>query len=107
MVGHHGALRRKALGMLCLLLQVGDGDEQREVGVRVAGALELGVHLLLNELPDGVAPRFDDHAAAHLGVLRHVGSLDDLLVPLREVLRAGGRNCILLCHIRLIDWVIF
>ena len=73
MMRDHGALRGEALGVLRLLLQIAQRDEQREVGVLVAGGLEHHVELALDVLPDAVAPRLDDHAAAHLGVLRHVG----------------------------------
>lgn len=97
-VGNYGAFRCKAFSMLGFLFQVGDGDEQGEVGIGVAGVLEALVQVLLDEFPDGVAPRLDDHAAAHFGVFRHVGSLDDLLVPLGEVLGAGGGDCGLLRH---------
>lgn len=97
-VGDDGAFGGKAFGVLGFFLQVGDGDEHGEVGVGVAGAFEFGVELLLDEFPDGVAPGFDDHAAADFGVFGEVGGFDDLLVPLGEVLGAGGRDCVLLCH---------
>ena len=60
-------------------------DEQREVGVLVAGRLEHVVERALHVLPDRVAPRLDDHAAAHRRVLGEVRAGDDLLVPLGVV----------------------
>ena len=40
-----------------------------------------------------VAPRLDDHAAAHRRVLGQVGAFDDLLIPLGVVLGARRRDC--------------
>ncbi len=65
----NGAFRGKAFSMLRLLLLVGDSNEQGEVGIRMPCALEIGIELLLNQLPNRVAPRLDHHAATHLGVL--------------------------------------
>jgi hypothetical protein len=65
-------------------------DEEREVGVLVAGGLEARVELALDLLPHGVAVGLDDHAALdHLGGLGHLGLADHVLVPLRVVLGAG------------------
>ncbi len=52
--------------------------------------LEHPVELALHVFPDAVAPRLDDHAAAHVAVFGEVGGLDDLLVPLGEILVAAG-----------------
>ncbi len=88
-MGDDRALGGEALDVLGLLLEVGERDEEREVGVLVAGGLEASVELGLDVLPEGVAPGLDDHAAADRGVLRQVGGADDLLVPLRVVLGPG------------------
>ena len=98
-VGDYGAFRGEAFGMLRFLFQIGDRNQEGEIGVRMAGVLEALVQVLLNEFPNGVAPWLDDHAAAHLGIFRHVGGLDDLLVPLGEILGAGRGDCGLLRHI--------
>ena len=69
-----GALLGEALAMLRLLARRKRlGDEEREVGVDVAGVLEHAVEGALHLLPDGVAVRLDDHAAAHVGVLGQAG----------------------------------
>ena len=44
----------------------------------------------LDELPDGVAVRPNDHAAFNRGVVRQSGAQDDVVVPLRVVLGSGG-----------------
>ena len=98
-VGDYGAFRGEAFGMLRFLFQIGDRNQEGEIGVRMAGVLEALVQVLLNEFPNGVAPWLDDHAAADLGIFRHVGGLDDLLVPLGEILGAGRGDCGLLRHI--------
>ena len=82
-----GALLGEALGHLLFLGQERLGNEQREVGVDVAGVLEHAVEGPLHLLPDGVAVRLDDHAAADVGVLGQPGVLDDVEIPLRIVLR--------------------
>ena len=82
----HRELGREALDVLGLLLQEALRDEQREVGVLVAGRLEAVVELALDLLPDGVAVRLDDHAALDdLGRLGQVALADDVLVPGREI----------------------
>ena len=65
MVRHDGALLREALHVLGFLLEIRERDEEREVGVLVAGLLEHPVEDALHPLPDGVAMGLDHHAAAH------------------------------------------
>ena len=89
-VGHHGALLGEALGVFLFLGQEAQGDEEREVGVHVPRGLEAVVELALHLLPDAVAVRADDHAAAHGRVLGQLRLLDDVLVPLPVVLFAAG-----------------
>ena len=91
-MGDDRAFLGEALDVRGFLLHEGQRDEQREVGVLVAGGLEHVVQRALHVLPERVAPRLDDHAAAHGGVLGQVGGADDLLVPLGVVLFAGGRD---------------
>ena len=90
MMRDDGALGGEALGMLRFLFEVAQGDEQREVGIHVAGFLEHHVELTLHVLPQTIAPRLDDHAAAHFGVFGHVRGTDDLLIPFGKILCAGG-----------------
>ena len=91
-VRDHGAFFGEAFNMRCFLLQIAQGNEQREVGVEVAGVFEHPVHLPLDVFPDAVAPGLDDHAAADFRILRHVGGLDDFLIPLREIIGAHGAD---------------
>ena len=51
----------------------------------MAGRLEHPVERALHVFPDAVAPRLDDHAAAHVGVLGEVGRADDLLIPFGKI----------------------
>ena len=64
-----GHLRREPLDVLLLLHQQAGRNEQREVGVDVAGRLEAPVERLLNQLPDRVAVRANRHAALDRGVV--------------------------------------
>ncbi len=92
MVRDDGAFLREALDVRRLLLQERQRDEQREVRVLMAGRLEHVVERALHVLPQGVAPRLDDHAAANGRVLGEVRGPDDLLIPLGVVLVASGRD---------------
>ena len=92
MVRDDRALLREALDVRGFLLQERQRDEQREVRVLVARRLEHVVERALHVLPERVAPRLDDHAAAHGRVLGEVGAGDDLLVPLGVVLVARRRD---------------
>ena len=99
MMRDHCALFREALDVRGLLLHERQRDEQREVGVLVPGGLEHVIERALHVLPERVAPRADDHAAAHRRCLREVGARDDLLVPLGVILRPGRRDrCLRFAH---------
>jgi hypothetical protein len=87
-----GAFLGETLHMLRLLLQVGERNEQREVGILVPRGLEHAVEDRLHPLPDGVAVRLDHHAAAHRRLLGEVGGPHHLLIPLGIVLGAGGAD---------------
>ena len=99
MVRDHRALLGEALDVLGFFRQVGNRDEQREIGVLVAGVLEHPVQGPLHLLPDGVSVGPDDHAAAHRAVVGQLGPGDQLVVPGREVLGTGGES-LTLCHVR-------
>ena len=88
-VRDHGALGGEPFRVFRLFFQIGEGNQQREVGVLVARRLEAAVQLLLDQLPDAVAPWLDHHAAARFRILGEVGGFDDLLIPLGEILGAG------------------
>ncbi len=81
--------------MLGLTGKEGFGDEEREVGVDVAGGFEHSVELVLHLFPDGIAIGFDDHAAADGALLGKVGADDELIVPFGIVFAAFGK---IFCH---------
>jgi hypothetical protein len=89
-VGHHSHLLGEALDVLCLLLEVAQGDEEGEIGVLGAGLLDPVVERALHQLPHAEAPGADHHRPADVVELRHLGVADHALEPLREVLAAGG-----------------
>ena len=98
-VGHHRELGREPLHVLGLLLEEAHRDEQREVGVLVAGLLEAPVEIGLDLLPDGVAVGLDHHAALdHLGRLGEIRLPDHVLVPLGVVLFPGGDLALVFGH---------
>ena len=86
----HGAFLRKAIDVLGLFRQIGEGNEQRKIGVFMASRFEHSVQSVLDIFPKPVAPRFNHHAATHIGGLSKFSSTNDLLVPLGKVGGAGG-----------------
>ena len=97
---HHRAFLREAFDVRGLLCEIRERDEEREIRVAVAGRLEHSIQRTLHILPDAIAPRFDHHASAHVGILREVRRTDDLLIPLGKVLFAcGGDGCLWLAHV--------
>ena len=89
-MGDHRALLGEAVDMLRLALEKAHRDEEREVGVLVTGCLEHGIQGFANVFPDGIAPRFDNHATAYRSILGQVRRLDYLLIPLGIILFPGG-----------------
>ena len=85
MMRDHRTLGGETFGMLRLFFEITQRNQQREIGVHMAGGLELRIELALDVFPQAVTPRLDHHAAAHLGVLRHVGGTHDLLVPFGKI----------------------
>jgi hypothetical protein len=92
----------EAFHMGGFLLKKAEWNEQRKVGVLVSGGFEHAVQHGLHPLPERVAPRFDDHAPAHLRVLGQIRRPDDLLIPLWKILFPPRRDgCLLfLAHVR-------
>ena len=88
-MGDDGALLGETIDMRGFLLDVADRDEEREVGVHVAGLLEHRVEVAVDVLPERVTPRLDHHATADRAVLGQVGVLDHLQIPLGVVFLAG------------------
>ena len=94
-VGHHGAFLGESGDMLGLAAEEGLRNEEREVGVLVTGLLEHSVQDVLHFLPYGVSVGFDDHAAAHGGLLGEIRLDDQVVVPLGIVILPSGY---LFCH---------
>ena len=86
-MGDHRHFLGEAFDMLGLLGDEGEGDEQREIAILVAGRLDAAVQLLLDLLPHAIAPGLDHHGAAHRAGLGHVGVAHHRLVPVGEAVR--------------------
>ena len=86
---HVGHLRRESFDVLGFFVEQAFRNEQREIGVDVAGRLDLAIEGLLNELPDRVAIGPDYHAALHRRIVGQLRAADHVEVPAREVLRTG------------------
>ena len=83
--GHPGALRRKALHMVLLLLEQAFRNEHRQVHVLVAGGLEALIHLVLDILPDGVTVGAVDEHTLDGGVVDQLRLFAHVGVPLGEI----------------------
>ena len=92
MMRNYSALLGEAFDVRSLLLQVAQRDEKWEIGVAVTGCLEHPVEDGLHSLPESVAPRLDDHATSHFGILGEIGRPNDLLIPFGKVLVALWRD---------------
>ncbi len=86
----HATSGREALDVLRLRHQQSLGHEQGEIGIHVSRRLEAGVELALDQLPDGVAVRANDHAALHGRIVGQLRAADDVEVPAAEVLGLRG-----------------
>jgi hypothetical protein len=83
---HPSHLRSEAFHVLRFFHQQAFGNEQRKVGIDVAGGLEAPVERLLHQLPDGVSVRPDHHAPFHGRIVGQFGAADHVDVPAAEVL---------------------
>src|SRR5437763_16010231 len=72
--------------MLCFFLDKTTRNEQWEVGIEDARFLEPGIHEPLNMLPDGIAVRPDNHAAAHRSIVSQFCLTHYLVIPLRKII---------------------
>ena len=63
------------------LIQQALRDEEREVRIHMACGLEAAVERLLDELPDRIAVRPDDHAALDGGIIGHFRAAHDVQIP--------------------------
>jgi hypothetical protein len=94
MMGDDRHLLGEAIDMIGLLLEEGQGDEQRKIAILDARRLDPRIHQLLDALPDAIAPGADHHAAAHARFLRQIGLGYDRLIPCGEILGAGDGKCV-------------
>ena len=78
----------EAFDVVRLTLEIGERDEQGEVGIVVAGGLDPVVEQALDAFPDAVAPRLDDHAPAHAGLFGHLPFGNGGLIPGGEIVFA-------------------
>ena len=69
-VGYPCNLGRKAFYMVLFLLQQAFGNEHGHVYIFHACFFETVIQLSLQQLPDGIAIRADDHAALQAGICR-------------------------------------
>jgi hypothetical protein len=78
-LGHPGYLRREALHMVLLRVELGLRNEEREVRVLDAALLDPGVKPGLDTLPHRVSPGAQDVAAGDVIVGDHLRLQEDLL----------------------------
>ena len=88
----HGKFRAESLDVLRLALEVGLGDEQREVGVLCPARLDAGIDLCLHPFPDRIAVGPDDHRAADRTVVGQLRFRQHVLVPAGKVVRSRREN---------------
>ncbi len=96
-----GDLRREPFDVFGLPVQQVLGNEEREVRIDVTGPFELAIEGLLQQLPDSVAVRADDHAPLDRRIVGQFRAPHDVQVPLREVARARrnlGDEGVVLVH---------
>ena len=95
-------LRREAIDQLAFLLQQALGDQHGHGHVLVAGCLEPGIHVLLDQLPDGLTVGAQDDETLHAGVLHQFCLHADVGVPLCKVFFLAGdrlhKLLVVFCH---------
>ena len=89
-MGHPCNLRRKALHMILLLLQKALRDHQRKIYIFNSRLLEPCIQLALDQFPDRIAGRLQNHESLNTGVARKVCLQHHIRVPLREIILHGG-----------------
>ena len=99
-------LRREAIDQLAFLLQQALRDQHGHCHVLMAGGLEAGIHILLDELPDRLTIGAQDDEAFHAGILDQLCLDADVGIPLCEVLLLTGDRLyelfVVFCHFNLI-----
>ena len=89
-VGDPRHLRRKALHQLALFFQQALRDQHGHRHIDVTGLFELGVHVFLDVLPNGVAIRAQDQKALDAGVVHQLRLQANIRIPLGEILLHGS-----------------
>ena len=99
-------LRREAIDQLAFLLQQALRDQYGHRHVLVAGGLEAGIHVFLDQLPDGLTVGAQDDEALDAGILDQLCLDADVGIPLCEVLLLTGDRLyelfVVFCHFNLI-----
>ena len=90
MVGDHRHLFGEALDMFRLALKIGERNEDRKIGIVVAGRFDPIIKKPLHPFPNAIAPWLDNHATAHARFLGHIGSCDDFLIPCSKIISTAG-----------------
>ena len=73
--------RREAIDELAFLLQQALRDQHRHSHVLMAGSLEPGIQILLDQFPDGLTIGAQDDKALHTGILHQLCLYADIGVP--------------------------
>jgi hypothetical protein len=87
--GHPSDFRRETLDVLGFTHEQRFGDQQREVGVLVAGLFEPAIELRLQPFPHSVPVGTQDEATADGRLRDQLRAITDRLVPLGEVSSFG------------------
>ena len=91
-VSNNRAFLCETLNMFGFLREITQRNEEREIGVAMAGGAKHRVEMMLHVFPDAVAPRANDHATADIGRFRHRGGPDHLLIPFGKIFVAPRRD---------------
>ena len=86
----HATSGAKPLTSSPFLLQQALRDQHGHCHVLMAGGLEAGIHVLLDQLPDGLTIGAQDDETLHTGILHQLCLYADVGVPLCEVLFLTG-----------------
>ena len=99
-LGYPCNLGCEALNVIFLFIQKAFRNEHREIAVLHAGLFEAAVKLLLDVLPNRVARGSDDHAPLDAGIIHKLRFLDNVRIPLGEiVLHIGNGLNKIVCHL--------
>src|SRR5207248_6580113 len=89
--GNHREFRRKSFHVVFFLVDKAARNQQWKRHVLVASSLESPVQRLLHILPERPTIRTHNHATTHRRIVSQLRLQNQLVVPLGEILRAGGK----------------